>query len=397
MTVSEDLPTLESLRSPALGDNPYLRRMQAEKSIWRVRTATGDEGWLVLGHAEIKQLMVDRRLGRTHPNPDQAAQATKNPIFELIASTGAGSDPHEMHQQVRALLIPYFTSKRMKALRPGIERIVHEAVDELLASNPPVDLQPAFSLPVPLRVLCELMGVPEDERDHLAVLLDGMHGTGENASADGAAAFFAYLSDLVDRKRADPGDDLISGICPELENNQLVVVIVCLLLFAGHESIATHIGNGMARLLTRPDLREAVLSDQDLMNTAVEEMLRTANFGGGWQPHYALENIEMCGERISAGDLVLPDFAMANFDPRSFEDPERVDFHRTPNPHLTFAHGAWYCIGAPLARLELNIAFTALLTRIPTMRLTVDPEELTDPEKVKKRLSATLAWLPVAW
>lgn len=391
---SEELPALEALWSPALGDNALLRAMAEEKPVWRARTYTGDIGWLVLGAPEIKALMLDRRLVRSHPNPDDATRLTDNPIYSMIAGAG-GADPHEMHSAMRALLIPFFTHKKMVALRPRIEAIVHDAIDEVLALPQPVDLLPAFSLPVPLRVLCELMGVPEDERDTLADLLDRMHGTGE-AAAD-QSEFFGYLMGLAARKREHPADDVISGVVAAGHDDVVIATIVALLLFAGHESISSHIGMGMARLLTRPDLRESLVADPDLMAGAVEELLRTANFGGGWQPHYAFEDFELAGERIRAGDLVLPDFAMANYDRRAFADPDEVDFHRTPNQHLTFAHGAWHCIGAPLARLELNTVFTALLTRIPTMSLAVAASELSDPEKVKARLSSTLAWLPVTW
>lgn len=394
MTMSQELPTLDSLWSPALGNNPRLREMQAHKPIWRVRTYTGDEAWLVLGAREIKELMLDRRLVRSHPNPTDAVQLTENPIYQMIASAG-GDDPHEVHSQMRALLVPFFTHKKMTALRPRVEAIVHDAIDDLLTMPQPVDLLPAFSLPVPLRVLCELMGVPEDERGLLGSLLDRMHGTGAHAADD--SEFFDYLIGLAARKRSDPTDDVISGVATAGYDDAIVATIVCLLLFAGHESISSHIGMGMARLLTRPELREALVTEPDMMAGAVEEMLRTANYGGGWQPHYAFEDIGIAGENIRAGDLVLPDFAMANYDPRSFDDPDEVDFHRSPNPHLTFAHGAWHCIGAPLARLELRAIFTALLSRIPTMRLAVPPEQLSDREKVRARLSSTLAWLPVTW
>ncbi|MET8999852.1 cytochrome P450 [Amycolatopsis sp. Hca4] len=398
MTTSEELPTLASLRSPVLGDNPYLRKLQAERPIWRVRTDTGDEGWLVVGYPEIKELMLDKRIGRTHPKPAEAAQLADNPIFSMIAGVAAGRDEHELHAAFRALLIPHFSHKKMQSLKPRVEGIVRGMVDELAALTPPVDLQTAFSLPVSLKVLCELMGVPQDERDRLGELLDHVHGIGEHANA-GQAEFIGYLMGLAARKREDPGDDVISGICQAGLKDSDVTNIVCMLLFAGHESVATHIGNGVARLLTRPDLLAEVRSDPSAMAGAVEELLRTANFGGGAQPHYAHEDIEISGVTIRAGDLVLPDFAIANFDERSFADPERIDFGRKPNQHLTFAHGAWHCVGAPLARLELNAVFTALLAKFPDLTLTTTLEKLNrvDGEDGTDRLAASISALPVAW
>ncbi|RZQ63975.1 cytochrome P450 [Amycolatopsis suaedae] len=398
MTVSEELPALESLRSPALGENPVLRSMQERKPIWRVRTETGDEAWLVLGADEVRKLMLDRRLVRTHPKPEDAAQFTDNPIFRMIAGGTGGGDahPYDVHAQQRSLLMPLFTHKKMTALRPKVERIVHEAIDRMLARTPPVDLQAAISVPVPLVVLCELMGVPEDERDHFAALLDRMHLVGDDS---GQADFFGYLMDLTARKRSAPADDVLSTVAaiPGC-SDAIAATTACLLVFAGHESVSSHISNGMARLLTRPDLRAQLTADPDLIDGAVEELLRTANFGGGWQPHYAYEDIEMCGVTIRAGDLVLPDFAMANYDPRAFDAPDEIDFHRAPNNHLTFAHGVWHCVGASLARLELRIVFSLLLDRVPTLRLAIPREELgARGEDDPQRLASTLSSLPVAW
>jgi cytochrome P450 monooxygenase len=395
-TAADELPALESLRRPPLGDNPCLRGMLAEKPIWRVRTATGDEAWLVLGHKEIRDLLRDPRLGRTHPNPAQAPRLADNPIFEMIASGAAGGDPREVHAGMRALLVPYFSRKRMAALQPRVESIVDSAIDDMLAKTPPVDLWAEFTLPVPLRVLGELVGVPEDERDYMAELLDRMHETGAGSSPEDKMEILGYLTKLAAHKREHPGEDLITVIADGLDD-WIVASVVCLLLFAGYEGVSTHIANGITRILTRPDLRSAVAEDPAVMESAVEEMLRTANVGGGWQPHYALEDIEIEGITIRAGELVLPDFAMGNHDPRQFDDPITVDFHRSPNQHLTFAHGPWHCIGAPLVRLELNVIFSRLLSRIPTLRLATELDDLLTPEIIKHRLSGTIDRLPVAW
>jgi len=396
MTVPEKLPDLESLRRPPLGDNPCMRGMLAEKPIWRVRTQTGDEAWLVLGHKEIRDLLRDPRFGRSHPNPAEAPRLVDSPIFDMIASAANGRDPVELHNTIRGLLVPYFTRKRMSALRPRVESIVDDAIDAVLAKAPPVDLWSEFALPVPLRVLGELVGVPPDERDYVADLLDGLHETGAESSPEDKMAMLVYLMKLAAHKREHPGEDLITVLGESLDD-QNVANLVCLVLFAGYEGVSTHIVSGITRILSRPDLRAAVDGDPAVMESAVEEMLRTANVGGGWQPHYALEDIEIEGITIRAGELVLPDFAMGNYDPRQFEDPVAVDFHRSPNQHLTFAHGPWHCIGAPLVRLELSVVFSRVLSRIPTLRLEIGLDELLNPEISKKRLSGTIDRLPVAW
>ncbi|OZM74163.1 cytochrome P450 [Amycolatopsis antarctica] len=394
MTVPKELPALETLWSPVLGDNPTLRAMLAEKPIWRVRTHTGEESWLVLGAAEIRELMLDRRLVRSHPSPTDASRLTDNPVFEMVASMG-GDDPHTVHTQMRSLLIPFFTQKRMTALRPRIESIVHDAIDHVLGQPQPVDLLPTFVLPVPLRALCEVMGVPEEERESLGELLSRAYRDDEQSS--GQTELFGHLIDLAAWKRQNPADDVISTVAAVADEDVMVATVMYMLFVAGHESVSSHIGTGIARLLTRPDLRSALVDDPGLLPGAVEELLRTATVGGAWQPHYAFEDLEVGGEHIRTGELVLLDFAMANHDPRQFADPRVVDFHRSPNQHLAFAHGAWHCVGAPLARMELATVYSALLSRMPTLSLAVSPDQLGDPEKLKERLSSSLAWLPVTW
>ncbi|MDY7086192.1 MAG: cytochrome P450 [Actinomycetota bacterium] len=395
MTVAEELPDLESLRRPPLADNPCLRGMLAEKPIWKVRTGTGDEGWLVLGHAEIKQLLTDPRVARAHPNPAEAARLADNPVLDMIQTTAQGADPHEVHAFMRQLLVPFFTHRRMQALRPRIQQIVDDALDAMLAKPQPGDLWADFCLPVPLLVLGEMVGVPVDERERLAALLERLHHTGD--AAGDVADLVGYLTDLVNRKRGDPGEDLISVIGPGLDD-WVVASVITMLLFAGYDSVATQVANGVTRLLTRPDLRRQLVEDPSLVENAVEEMLRTSNVGGTWQPHYALADIEIAGVTIKAGDLVLPDFAMANHDPEVFDDPVTVDFHRKPNPHLTFATGAWHCIGAPLVRLELGLFIRTILTRVPTLRLTMTLEEILQPSDDDAwKLSGTIDRLPVAW
>lgn len=384
---------LESLRTPPLTDNPVMIAMLEEKPVWRVTTATGDEAWLVLGYEEIRDLLRDRRLGRTHPQPEKAARLYDNPMLEM-AATEVGEDEHETHAQVRGLVAPYFSRKRMAALRPRVVDLVNGAIDRMLEHGPPADLRSMFAHPVPGDVLCELIGVPADARERLFQLLDPIH-MAEAAKEDHNAAM-VYLTELAARKRQEPGEDFLSALAPEVADEHLASLAI-MLIFAGHEATSAAVVNGSLRLLTRPDLREQIIGDPGVMATAIEELLRTNNVGGLWLPHYAQEHIRVGGENIEPGDLVLLDFGIGNHDPAGFADPGRIDLRRSPNQHLTFAHGPWHCVGAPLVRMELDVIFTTLFNRIPTLRLDADLHELLGIDDSGERFAVSVERVPVAW
>jgi cytochrome P450 monooxygenase len=386
MTTAEDnVPLMASLGAPLLGVNEELRAMQAERPIWKVRTFTGDEAWLVVGAVELKQLLVDRRLGRSHPDPKNAPKYAPSPVFEQIMTE------FERHAELRALLTPYFSRAAMRAIQPKVEAAVSELVDAMIAGPRPVVLQDVLARPLSMRVLCELVGVPVEDMALLGQLLHRMAGLGEG---DGDGTLDEYLAGIAAERRVEPRDDMISGMVTAGQPDERIAMLVAMLLFAGHESVATHIGFGVARLATDDALRTALISDPALVVPAVEEMLRTASHGGGAQPHYANADIDIAGVTIRAGDLVLPDFALANFDPRAFENPEVVDITREPNQHVAFAHGIWHCLGAPLARMELQTVYRTLLDRAPTIRLEVPLDQLN---ATSDRLFSTMPELLVSW
>jgi cytochrome P450 monooxygenase len=386
MTMAEkDIPSMASLTAPLLGINEELRAMQAERPVWKVRTYTGDEAWLVMGASEIKRLLVDKRLGRSHPDPANAPKYAPSPVFEQIMAE------FERHTEIRALLTPYFSRTSMRVMQPKVEATVAELVDTMLAGDPPAELQKVLARPLAMRVLCELVGIPVADQELVGRLLHGMAGLGAGA---GDATLDAYLAGIAAQRRAEPREDMVSGLVAAGQTDERVATLVAMLLFAGGESVATHIGFGVARLATDDALREALSHDPALVEPVVEEMLRTASHGGGAQPHYANADIEIAGVTIRAGDLVLPDFALANFDARAFEDPEAVDLTRSPNQHLAFAHGIWHCLGAPLARMELRTVYTTLVERAPSLRLAVPLDELN---RETDRLFSTMPELSITW
>ena len=396
MTESRPLPTLPFEQPDVLAVPPLLRRLQAERPITRVRTPTGDEAWHVARHAELKQLLGDSRLGRSHPDPEHAPRISDSILFGGPAENYETEDAD--HARMRALLTPYFSARRMEALRPRVEALVDELLEALAAMRPPVDLHEALSFPLPVLVICELLGVPYEDRAQFRAWSQGMSDLHDRRRADAAlTSLIGYMGELVTRKRANPGDDVISGLCTAEEGamaDDYVAFLAAVLLFAGHETTVVRIDLGTLLLLTNPDQQVALLRVPSLLTGAVEEILRASTTGGGGLPRYPRADIEIGGVTLGAGEAVLLDIGAANHDERAFEDPGRFDVARQPNSHLTFGYGPRFCIGAPLARIELQAVFERLVPRFPTLRLAVPVEQLRPRADL---LTGGLADLPVTW
>lgn len=396
MTTGE-LPTLPfDHPHGGVGIDPLLRRLQSEGPISRVRTPAGDEAWLATRYDEVKQLLGDPRLGLAHPDPAGAARISDSVLF------GGAWDNFETetadHARFRSLLVPYFSPKAMQAMRPRVEALVDERLDELSARTPPVDLRDALSLPLSVAVICELLGVPYEDRvkfrgwsEGLAVLTD------RQRSETAMAELLDYMMRLVRQKRTGPADDMISGLCA-VEDGGLedayIAYMAAVLLFAGHETTVARIDRGVLLLLANPDQHKALLADPALLPGTIEEILRAAAFPWGALPRYARVDIDVGGVTIRAGDAVLLDPIAADYDGRAFTEPDRFDITRSPNHHVVFGHGPRYCIGAPLSRIELETVFARLVPRFPTLRLAVPIEEM----RIRRDLlTGGLAELPVTW
>ncbi|MFE3450326.1 cytochrome P450 [Nonomuraea sp. NPDC059194] len=373
---------------------PLLRALQADGPIHRIRTAVGDEGWLVTGYDLVRHLLDDDRLGRSHPEPDKAARTGDSAMFG--GPLGDYESEQADHRRMRSLLQPHFSPKRMRALRGRVETLTSALLDELAAAGPPADLNAALALPLPIAVICELLGVPYGDRGRFRAWTQAAADVTDRARSEhGLAELFAYGQELVARKRAEPGDDVITRLADtEGVSDDEAAMMGMALLFAGHETTVTAIGMGALWLLTNPDQWQAIVADPSLIDPTVEEILRAPGQGGGGIPRYAHADLDIEGVHVRAGELVLLDTGAANHDATVFEDPDRFDSSRQAVPHLTFGHGARYCIGAPLARIELQVVFSQLTTRFPTLRLAVEVEELTVNQHV---LTGGLAALPVRW
>jgi cytochrome P450 len=373
---------------------PMLRELQGKGAVHRIRTALGDPAWLVTGHAEVLRLLDDDRLGLAHPTPDTAARMHESALFG--GPIPNFSTEHADHARKRALLQPHFTPKHLQALRPRIGILTSRLLDELAVTGSPADLYAAVALALPILVICELLGVPyEDRTEFRALTADAANTRDRVRSEQGLDRLYSYSQRLVAGKRREPGDDVISRLCAiaGLSDDE-VADLAMVLLWAGHETTVAQIGLGALVLLANPEQWRALTDDLALASDAVEEILRTARRRGGAIPRYARSDLEIGGVTIKAGNLVLLGITAANHDPSVFADPDRVDIARPAARHLTFGHGVRYCIGAPLARMELTAVFSQLALRFPTMRLAVGVEELTLRTDL---LFGGLTELPVQW
>jgi cytochrome P450 monooxygenase len=348
---------------------PHLRRATAGPAVRRVRTPAGDGAWLVTGHAEVQDLLRDDRLGRSHTAPDGRSQYANNPTYDHVPATDhALAD--SMHGMLRTLLKPHFTARRMLAMRPHVDGLVAGRMDVVLAQGPPADLRTAFSEPLIRQVFCDVYGVPATEVDECV-------GHMRRVATGDFAGLAEYLPRLVAAKRAQPDDGLVSRLCATGVTTQQVCQVIMVLEFAGFGATRKQIDYGLLLLAEHPEERAAVAADPSLLPAAVEELLRLS--GSLSLPRFARQDIEIGGVTIGAGDLVLLDLTRANYDGAAFDDPTTLDFARTRNRHVTFSHGVWTCLGAPLARTILSAVFAAVLTRMPGLAPTRPVSGISGP------------------
>lgn len=370
--------------------------MTSTDTIQRVRTPVGDEAWLVTDYARVRRLLDDDRLGRSHPDPDTAARTGESALFG--GPLGDFDTEAADHTRMRKLLLPHFSPKHLRTLAPRVEALATGLLDELEQHGPPADLHAQLALPLPILVICELLGVPYSDRDQFRAWAEDAGNVRDHARSErGLAGLFGYGSRLVEHKRAHPGDDVISRLCAtDGVPDEEAATLSMFLLFAGHETTVVQIGLGTLLLLTNRDQWRALVDNPALIPGAVEELLRGAPIAGGVGgiPRYARTTFDIDGVTIRAGDLVLLDIGSANHDPLAFTDPDRIDIARKEATHLAFGYGARYCLGAPLARIELKAVLAQMVSRFPSMHLTVDPATLPTRRDV---LAGGLVELPVAW
>jgi len=373
---------------------PELRALRAQGPIHRIRTPVGDQAWLVTGYAQVRTLMDDDRLGRSHRSPQTAPRSRASALFG--GPMGDFEAEPAGHRRMRELLQPHFSPRRLRSLASRVETLTEGLLDQLVADGPPADLHAKLALPLPLLVICELLGVPYRDRDRFRVWVDAAAFADDaEESGQGMAALVDYGIGLVADKRNRPGDDVISRLCEQDDLADVEIAVLAMgLLFAGYETTVVQIWIQLVQLLTNPTLWRELREDPSRIPKATEELLRASLIGGVGIPRYARDDIDIAGITITAGELVLLDPGSANHDPAFFDDPDAVDFDRRGTPHLSFGYGGRYCLGAPLARMELNAVISQVIPRLPDLRLAVDVEALGINSEA---LGSGLVALPVTW
>lgn len=379
---------------PPTGYDP----LRAERPLTRITLYDGRTAWLVTGHTAARALLADQRLStdRTHPDFPATTERFSAVRNRKVALLGV-DDPQ--HRTQRRMMIPGFTLKRANALRPGIQRIVDERLDAMIAQGPVADLVSAFALPVPSMVICALLGVPYADHEFFeAQSRRLLRGPRPEDSQDARNQLDAYLGGLIDRKQRDPGEGLLDDLVRDqlsegaLDRVELISLAV-ILLVAGHETTANMISLGTFTLLRHPERLAELRDDPGLLPDAVEELMRSLSIVDGLMRR-AVEDIELDGTTIRAGEGVLFSTAVINRDEDVYTAPDTLDWHRPTRHHVSFGFGIHQCLGQNLARAELEIALHSLFARLPTLRLAAPAEEI--PFKPGDTIQGMLE-LPVTW
>ncbi|GHH00747.1 cytochrome P450 [Streptomyces rubradiris] len=363
----------------------------------------GKPAWLVTRHDLYKKLLGDERVSANLKLPGYPLQVpVPDEILQSVPLTFLSMDPPD-HTVQRRMLAPEFSVRRMRELRGRVRQIVDQQIDHMLrkGADGPVDLVTALALPVPSLVICELLGVPYEDHGRFEEWAWAImnHDISEEDRGRAHYELDQYVDGLVTAKESEPGDDMISRLIefnrrtPAVEHSDIVSMSK-LMLVTGHETTANMIALGVLALLEHPDQLAAVRAEPELMPRAVEELLRFFSISDAGTARVALEDIELGGVTIRAGEGILPLNNAANHDPRVFPDPDRLDVRREARSQLAFGYGVHQCIGQNLARMELEVVYSALFDRIPTLRLATPVEELRFKDDA---IVYGLYELPVTW
>lgn len=339
----------------------------------RVKMAHGEPAWLATRYADVRLVLGDKRFSRAaaaeHDEPRMQAGRASGGILSM--------DPPD-HTRLRTLVAKAFTVRRVEELRPRAREIATDLVKDMIAAGPPVDLVDMFALSLPVAVICELLGVPVVDRPKFRVWSDNALSTSRLTAAEFVASreeLRDYMRGLIADHRAHPRGDLISALIEARDEqdrlSELELVDLCNgILVAGHETTASQIPNFLVTLLDHPSALAKLRSDLSLIPGAVEELLRYVPLGaGGGFPRYATEDVQVGEVLVRKGEPVIVAIGAANRDGSRFDDPDGLHISAPPEQHLGFGHGVHHCLGAALARMELQEALRALLTELPGLHV----------------------------
>ena len=395
--------TIEAVPLPRTRPTPFdppedYRKLRDAEPVSRLAMPDGSTGWLATSYDAVRFVMSDPRfssnpLNMTSPLRVIPPEQKMTPPKGMFISADAPE-----HGRYRKLLTGQFTVRRMRSLEPRIQQMVIDHLDAMEKAGTSADLVSAFALPIPSLVICELLGVPYGEREEFQhrssrLLRVDLPIEEIRAAADGMRD---YMRGLVAAKRADPGDDMLSGLAlaDDTLTDDEITEMGLLLLIAGHETTANMLGLGTFLLLQHPDQLAAIRQDPALINGAVEELLRYLSVVQFGTVRGVLEDVEYGDVVFRAGETVVCSLAAANRDPAKFTDPEELDVTRPHSAHVAFGHGIHQCLGQQLSRVEMHIAFRELFTRLPELRLAVDPSEV---ELRHTSIVYGVQALPVSW
>jgi cytochrome P450 len=357
-----------------LDPDPIFAELTGTEPMMRVQLPYGEPAWLATRHEDVKVVLNDSRFSRA------AAVGRDEPRARPFVSPPGNIllyDP-PAHSRLRWLVSKAFTARRIEELRPRVQQIADGLVDDMVAEGSPGDLVEMYGLPLPVTVICELLGVPDEVIGDFRLWSDAFLSTTRfplEQVTEYAGKMRDYIIDLIRQRRREPKDDLVSALVAARDNDDKLtedelLSLVQAILIAGHETTASEIPNFVYTLLTHPEQLAAIKADPGLIPQAVEELLRFVPLGAGADlPRYALEDVELGGVTVRAGEPVVPAVAAANHDSTVYADPLRFDLNRKEATHVGFGYGAHYCLGAPLARMELQVTVSTLLSRLPNLRL----------------------------
>ncbi|GGU06840.1 cytochrome P450 [Streptomyces violascens] len=375
--MSESLHTVTTLpteRQPGCPFDPPAELTEARRHgpISRYTHPGGKPGWLITGYDLVRSVLADPRF------------SSRKELLNVVDFEIPPAPPGEFllmdepqHSRYRKPLVGKFTARRMRLLTERIEQITTDCLDAMEKAGPPTDLVTAFAKPIPTIIICELLGVPYEDRDSFQEQIDKFMN-GETNDEDLIAAYTAtqnYLAQLVAAKRANPTDDVLSELTDSDLSDEELQGISLILLAAGFDTTANMLSLGTFALLQNPEQLAALRADPALIDRAVEELLRYLSVAKSFM-RTALVDVELGGQTIEAGTTVVLSYNTANRDPERFADPHVLDLGRQDGANLAFGHGIHLCLGQQLARIEMRVAFSALLSRFPTLRLAVPAEEV---------------------
>jgi len=360
----------------------YFRRMQEEGPVTPVILPfSGGRFWLVTRYADVRAALADPRLYKDWASKLTGPDWVPDEVSGFLSVHLLNADP-PAHTRLRKLVSKAFTARRVAALRPRIEEITASLLDALEAGPDEVDLIETFAFPLPVTVICELLGVPVRDQDRFKEWSHAIVATDGNRDIrDTGTQMYFYFTDLVAAKRARPADDLVSALIEASDsgdglNERELIAMLFLLLIAGHETTTNLIASGTLALLTHPAEMSRLRSDPALLPGAVDELLRFVNPLNHATERFTMEPVAIGGVTIPAREWVLCVTSSANRDPDRFSSPDTLDVGRDTGGHMAFGHGIHYCLGAPLARLEGEVAFGALLSRFPSLSLAAEASSL---------------------